>query len=98
MTGLHVNGVRGVPAAVLLEGCRRCNVANCTVLDSDGVGLWLKDVSDSRVSGCLVRDDRPGRKDAVSLRLSGGAGNRVTDNLLGGREDIDPKAVLGGGQ
>ena len=50
------------------------------ILDCDGVGLLLKDVSDSRVADNMIRDDRPGRKDVPSLAVSGGSGNSVVNN------------------
>jgi len=59
IVGLHVLGVTGGPAGVVLQECRRCNVTGCTVLDCDGAGLLLKDVTDSRVSGCLIRHAQP---------------------------------------
>jgi hypothetical protein len=45
------------------------------------VGLLLKDVTDSRVSDCLIRDDRPGAKSAPLVLVSG-KGNMVVNNLL----------------
>ena len=80
-----------------IENCPRLNVTNCTILDCDHVGLLVNDVSDSRVSGCLIRDDRPGSNGPVSLRLTGGRGNMVVGNLLGGRHEIDPAAALAEG-
>ncbi|MFO8012709.1 MAG: right-handed parallel beta-helix repeat-containing protein [Phycisphaerae bacterium] len=76
ITGLHVHGVTGGPAGVVLEGCRRVNVTGCTVLDCEGAGLLLKDVADSRVSDCLIRHAGPpdGWKPVV---VTGGAGNVV---------------------
>jgi hypothetical protein len=60
LTGLHVHGVTGGPAGVTLEACGRFNVTGCTVLDCEGAGLLLKNVADSRVSGCLIRHaERP---------------------------------------
>jgi hypothetical protein len=59
ITGLHVHGVTGGPAGVTLEACRRFNVTGCSVLDGDGAGMLLKDVADSRVSGCLIRHAEP---------------------------------------
>lgn len=88
LSGLHIKGVKEASAGLLIERCRRFNVTGCTILDCDGVGLWLKDVSDSRVSGCLIRDDRPDREDAISLRWTGGTGNLVTGNLLGGKSEV----------
>ena len=57
--GLHVAGVRGGPAGLVLEDCRRCNVTGCTILDCDGVGVLLKNVSGARVSDCLIGHDNP---------------------------------------
>ena len=91
LTGLHLHAVERREAALLIDGGRRFNVTGCTVLDSDGVGLWLRDVSDSRVSDCLIRDDRPGREGAGGgaepLRVTGGRGNLLADNLLGGKAE-----------
>jgi hypothetical protein len=58
-SGLHITNVRDSPAALMFENCSRINVQGCTILDSDNVGLLLKNVRDSRVSGCLIRDDLP---------------------------------------
>ena len=82
LTGLHINGVLNSPAGLVLENCRRFNITNCTILDCDNCGLLLKDVSDSRVSDCLIRDDRP-EANSVSLEVIGGADNMLVDNLLG---------------
>jgi hypothetical protein len=76
LTGLHVAGVRAAPAGVTLERCDRINVANLTILDCDGVGLLLKDLTRSRVGGCLIRDDRPGAK-SEPIRVVGGSGNVI---------------------
>lgn len=81
LNGLHVTNVRNSPAGVTLEDCRRMNVANCTILDCDNVGLLLKNVRHSRVSGCLIRDDRPDAA-SKSLQVVGGEGNQIVDNLL----------------
>ena len=67
----------------------RFNIASCTILDSPQVGLLLRNVVDSRVSGCLIRssqDDPP-----ASLRVEGGRGNLFGDNLLGVPAKIDSK-------
>jgi len=87
ISGLQVVGTRHAPAAVALEKCDRLNLANLTILDCDGVGLSLKDVTRSRVSGCLIRDDRPDAK-SLSIRTFGGQDNAITDNTLGRPHDI----------
>lgn len=87
LTGFTLSATRSTPAGVTLEKCGRFNVANLTILDCDGVGLLLKDVSDSRVAGCLIRDDRPDAS-SVSVRTSGGRDNMIVDNYLGRPHDI----------
>jgi len=85
ISGLHVTNVWRNPAGVLVEDCRRINLTDCTILDCDGVGLWLKNVSRSRVSGCLIRDDRPGvgnERRSVAIRVTGGEALMITNNLL----------------
>ncbi len=82
LTGLHVTNVWREPAGLLIEGCKRMNITNCTILDCDNVGLLLKDVTNSRVSDCLIRDDRENAKSA-SLVVAGGQGNMIVHNLLG---------------
>ncbi|HEY6168888.1 MAG TPA: right-handed parallel beta-helix repeat-containing protein [Verrucomicrobiae bacterium] len=94
LSGLHVSGIHRKDAAVVIVGCERFNVANCTVLDSDGIGLLLKGVTNSRVSGCLIRDDRTGRRPAPSVQLTGGKGNLVTQNLLGTAAQIDRSSAV----
>ena len=88
LSGLHIHNVRGVPAAVSLERCRRFNVAGCTVLDCDGVALRLKDVSDSRVSDCLIRNDLGGAKNVKACVVEGGRGNLFSANVFAGGADI----------
>lgn len=87
ITGLQVNGVRKAEAGIVFENCRRFNVSNLTVLDCDSAGILWKDVADSRLSGCLIRDDRP-NANSVSIRTSGGKGNMIVDNSLGRPHDI----------
>lgn len=77
-----VNGVRRQPAAVRFEGGRRLRVQDNSVLDSDGDGIILQEVSDSLISGNLVRDDRKDRKDAPpGVSEKGCSGNLIQGNL-----------------
>ena len=76
LTGFQVKGTRHAPAAVAVESCDRFNVSNLAIFDCDGVGLFLKDLTRSRVSGYLIRDDRPGAK-SVPLRVVGGSDNTI---------------------
>lgn len=85
LTGLHMHNVKGVPAAVTLERCRRFNVVGCTILDCQCDGMRLKDVSDSRVSDCLIQSDLPVDGKAYrSFVVEGGKGNLFANNLFGG--------------
>jgi hypothetical protein len=68
------------------------NISDCTILDSDNVGLLLENVRHSRVAGCLIRDDRP---DASSLAISlTGQGNLLSQNLLGRPSSISPGSTV----
>ena len=81
------------PAGVALERCRRFNITNCTILDCDNVGLLLTDLKNSRVSDCLIRDDRRETTDPVGIRLTSGEGNLFVHNLVRGKIDIAPGAA-----
>lgn len=79
LTGIHITNVLLDPAALLVENCRRMNITNCTILDCDQVGLFLKNTSQSRVSDCLIRDDRPDAQ-SIPLKVVGGSDNMILDN------------------
>ncbi len=83
LTGNVVSGVLRKPAAVQVLESRRILINSNSILDSDGSGLLLRDVSDSMVSGNIVRDDRAAdvRGHSVSIGVSGGSGNFVGGNL-----------------
>jgi hypothetical protein len=87
LTGFTLTRVRAAPAAITIERCDRFNIGNLTILDSDAVGLLLKDLTNSRVSGCLIRDDRPNAA-SLSVKAIGGRGNMIVDNYLGRPTDI----------
>lgn len=76
LTGLHIAGVRAAPAGLLLERCSRFNLSGLTILDCENVGLMLKDVTRSRVSGCLIRNDLPGAK-FEAMKIEGGGENLI---------------------
>jgi hypothetical protein len=82
----HFHGILG-PDGVLLRDCRRVNVTGCNVLDCEGVELRLENVSQSRVSDCLIRDDRQDQASpGIVLHVTGGKDNLIADNLLGGEQ------------
>lgn len=81
LSGLHVTNVWRAPAGLTIESCKRMNVTNCSILDCDNIGLLLKNTAESRISGCLISDNRPDAESA-SLKVVGGRGNMIVDNLL----------------
>ncbi|MHC4176903.1 MAG: right-handed parallel beta-helix repeat-containing protein [Planctomycetota bacterium] len=97
ISGLHINGVRRAKAGLILENCRRLNVSGCTILDCEKAGVLLKDVSHSRLSGCLIRNDAPDADSWQPVIASGGSGNMITGNLLDGQIRADTNAHHIGG-
>jgi len=98
LSGILVKGVWQKPAAVSLENCDRMTLTDLSILDSDGIGLLMKDCTRCRVSDCLIRDDRPlAGKRANSFQLEGGRENWITSNLFAnGIEVTKGAAVLEG--
>ena len=77
LSGIHINGVREHEAALHVKDSRRFLITGCSILDSDGTGILLENVKQSRVGMNLISDDR--RKDGFkALEDRGGEGN-VTD-------------------
>ena len=83
VTGLHLNGVHTHPAAVMIHGGSRLNIAQCTILDSEHAGMIAENVTDSRISGCMIRNDAEGPGPWTALIVRGGEGNHLSDNVLG---------------
>lgn len=80
--GVQIVHARG-DAGLLIEDSRRINISNCTVLDCSNAGIVLKNVSDSVVSGCIIRSEGGGG-DFVALKETGGKGNQIVNNVLPG--------------
>lgn len=80
ITGLHVSNVPG-PVALLMENCRRMNISGCTILDCGEVGVMLKNVSGSIVSGCLIRNDVEA-SGFTPLKTVNCKQNLITNNLV----------------
>jgi hypothetical protein len=77
LSGFLVKSVWRQPAAVMLQKCDRFTVSDLSILDCDGVGLWMKDCTRTVVSNCLIRDDREEKKATLSLKVEGGSDNWV---------------------
>jgi len=74
--GLHVHRVIDAEAGVVLDRCDRMHLTGCTILDCDNAALLVKDTTNSRISGNLIRDDRAESKPSRRLvEVIGGEGN-----------------------
>lgn len=93
LTGMHIDGVRRQPAAVLIEDGDTFNMSGCTILDSDGPGLLLKNVRNSLVTGCLIADRRPDRAPAPSIHVEGGKDNTLSNNQLAHGSETTPRTA-----
>ncbi len=82
VSGLHITNVWRSPAGMLVEQCERFNITNCSILDCDNCGLLMRHCKNSRVSDCLIRDDREGQ-DSLSIRVDRCDGLQLADNLVG---------------
>lgn len=82
ITGLHISGVHTAEAGVVLEDCTRFNFTGCTILDCENAGLVARNLKNSRISDCLIRDDRQVDKRAEAIRIIGGSGNQIVNNLI----------------
>lgn len=82
-----ISGVWKQRAAVDIESCNRLQICHNSVLDSDGVGLRLDQVTNSMVIGNIIRDDREEdkRSKATSLITVGGKDNEIEQNVLGNK-------------
>ncbi|OYW75104.1 MAG: hypothetical protein B7Z37_14890 [Verrucomicrobia bacterium 12-59-8] len=82
-----ISGVRKQRAAVDIEACNRLQLCHNSVLDSDGIGLRLEQVTNSMVVGNIIRDDREEgqRTKESSLKLLGGKDNVIEHNVLGNK-------------
>lgn len=90
LDGLLVSGVWRKEAAVLMENCDRTTVTDCSILDSDGIGLLLRNCTRMKVSDNVIRDDRPEKKMTLSLKVEGGKENVFDDNVLpNGKEGVE---------
>ena len=94
LTGLHVNHVYKAEAGLTLDNCRRFNLSGCSILDCENIGLLARNLSASRISDCLISNTLPAPKPPLSLRLVGGTGNMIVNNLFGNPYDISPNAGL----
>jgi len=70
-----------------VEACNRLQICHNSVLDSDGVGIRLEQVTNSLITGNLIQDDRDKelRSKEPSLIIVGGKRNLIEQNMLGNK-------------
>ncbi|HEX3869974.1 MAG TPA: right-handed parallel beta-helix repeat-containing protein [Pirellulales bacterium] len=94
ITGLLMKGILGFDGALVLDKCQRTTVTDCSILDSDCMGLWVRRCKHCRVTDCVVRDDRENPTTQPALKLEGGSDNWVHDNIFAGKVEADPDAGI----
>jgi len=84
-----ISGVWKKRAAMDIESGNRIQINNNSVLDSDGVGIRLEKVTNSVISGNIIRDDRPAdqRGKEASLVFVGGKANVIGPNVIGNKQE-----------
>lgn len=94
INGNHIYRVGNIPAAMTIRNSRCINMSNCNILNFGMQGLKLDNVQESRVAGCLIREERPEwREKAIAIAWEGGEGNMVVNNMLGNQAVVDHKAA-----
>jgi hypothetical protein len=84
-----ISGVWMKRAAVDIESGNRLQISNNSVLDSDGAGMRLEKVTNSMISGNIIRDDRTAEKRSKepSLVFIGGKANVIGQNVIGNKQE-----------
>jgi hypothetical protein len=84
-----ITGVWKKRAAVDIESGNRLQISNNSVLDSDGAGMRLEKVTNSMISGNIIRDDRSAEKRSKepSLVFIGGKANVIGQNVIGNKQE-----------
>lgn len=84
-----ISGVWKKRAAVDIESGNRLQISNNSVLDSDGTGMRLEKVTNSMISGNIIRDDRTAEKRSKepSLVFIGGKANVIGQNVIGNKQE-----------
>lgn len=80
VSGLQITNVTDA-AGLLVEDSKRLNISGCSILDCNNAGLILRRVTDSIVSGCIIRNDT-GTSGFEAIRNEGGKNNLIGNNLL----------------
>ncbi|MBK9169409.1 MAG: right-handed parallel beta-helix repeat-containing protein [Bryobacterales bacterium] len=85
--GLHMQTTLHAEAALVLRRCRRAEVSDTVLLNSQKAALLLDHSEGVRVSNCRMENDAG---EFVALRVRGGRNNIVRGSLLAGTVDAEP--------
>jgi hypothetical protein len=77
-SGVQVYGSKDSPGLVVRDS-KRINIGNCSLLSCVKVGLLLDNVTDSKVSGCMITALNPNDYSFEPIQSIGGHGNKITD-------------------
>jgi hypothetical protein len=77
-SGVQVYGSKDSPGLVVRDS-KRINIGNCSLLSCEEVGLLLDNVTDSKVSGCMITALNPNDYSFEPIQSIGGHGNKITD-------------------
>jgi len=77
-TGMQVYGSKDSPGMVVRDS-RRINIGNCSLLSCEKVGLFLENVSDCKVSGCMITGVTPNDSSFLPVQSVGGYGNKIAE-------------------
>jgi hypothetical protein len=83
ISGLHVNGTHTHPAGIMIRGGSRLNIGQLTILDCQHAGMLVENLTHSRITGCLIRNDVEDAGAWTAMVLLGGDGNHLSDNVFG---------------
>lgn len=88
ISGNQITGTGDETPALEIRNSRRMNITGCTILDYTLEGLLLKNVSNSRVSDCLIQSDIPGNEKSYSIKVIDGKKNQIVDNIFGNLKQL----------
>lgn len=106
VTGLQLASIRASQAALFVQNCQGLNITNCQLSDCLPVGIFLDQVTDSRVSDCVVRggmirpQEEPGKstvdtqpEPGIAIRGSQLENVMICGNLIRGKIDVSGDGV-----
>lgn len=79
--GVQIVRTKGV-AALVVKNSKRINISNCHITDCLDAGLLIRNVSDSIVMGCIIKNQQPSSAFTALKQEGSNNGNIIVNNLL----------------